>query len=50
MSETILLGFEEKTGKPFYMKLAHTVVTGMTQISGKTTTLEAIIFRSGFEL
>ncbi len=43
----ILLGFEVGTGEPVYMSLAHTVVTGMTQLSGKTTTLQAIIDRSG---
>jgi predicted nuclease with TOPRIM domain len=47
MSETkILLGFEVSNGKEVYMKLHHTVVTGMTQLSGKTTALEAIIQRS----
>jgi uncharacterized coiled-coil protein SlyX len=43
----ILLGFEVGTGKEVQMRLHHTVVTGMTQLSGKTTTLEAIISRSG---
>lgn len=43
---TILLGFKVGTGKPVYLQMTHTVVTGMTQ-SGKTTTLEAIIHRSG---
>ena len=43
----ILLGFEMGTGKEVYLKLAHTVVTGMTQLSGKTTCLQAIIDRSG---
>lgn len=47
MSEPILLGFEIGTGKEVYMDLAHTVVTGMSQLSGKTTTLQAIIDRSG---
>jgi soluble cytochrome b562 len=47
MAEQILLGFEVPTGNPVYMRLHHTVVTGMTQLSGKTTTLEAIINRSG---
>lgn len=42
----ILLGFEVGTGEPVLMTTAHTVVTGMTQESGKTTTLEAIITRS----
>jgi len=47
LSKRILLGFEVGTGESVYMDLAHTVVTGMTQLSGKTTTLQAIIDRSG---
>ncbi|OGD57229.1 hypothetical protein A3K78_04410 [Candidatus Bathyarchaeota archaeon RBG_13_52_12] len=47
MSETkIMLGFEVGTGKEVQMSLHHTVITGMTQLSGKTTTLEAIISRA----
>ncbi len=46
MRQEILLGFEAKTGKPVRMKMHHTVVLGMTQLSGKTTTLEALITRS----
>ena len=42
----ILLGFEVSTGKEVHMGLHHTVITGMTQLSGKTTTLEAIISRA----
>ena len=42
----ILLGFEVGTGKDVHMSLHHTVITGMTQLSGKTTTLEAIISRA----
>jgi hypothetical protein len=42
----ILLGFEVGTGKEVQMSLHHTVITGMTQLSGKTTTLEAIISRT----
>ena len=41
----ILLGFEVGTGIEVHMNLHHTVITGMTQLSGKTTTLEAIISR-----
>jgi len=47
MTEKILLGFEVKTGKPVQIGLHHLVVVGMTQLSGKTTTLEALISRSG---
>ena len=43
----ILLGFEVGTGNEVHMSLHHTVITGMTQLSGKTTTLEAIINRVG---
>ncbi|MCX6655906.1 MAG: hypothetical protein NTY03_12440 [Candidatus Bathyarchaeota archaeon] len=42
----IMLGFEVGTGKEVQMSLHHTVITGMTQLSGKTTTLEAIISRA----
>ena len=47
LTPKILLGFEVGTGNEVYMSVAHTVVTGMTQLSGKTTTLQAIIDRSG---
>lgn len=41
----ILLGFEVDTGNEVYMENHHSVVTGMTQLSGKTTTLEALVDR-----
>jgi len=44
----VLLGYEWETGEPVYMPLHHLVITGLTQKSGKTTTLEALIHRSGF--
>lgn len=44
---TIQLGFELGTGKPVNIPIRHTAVTGQTQESGKTTTLEAMITRSG---
>jgi hypothetical protein len=47
MSEKILLGFEVGTGEPVYLPLHHLAIFGMTQLSGKTTTLEALISRSG---
>jgi hypothetical protein len=47
MTEKILLGFEVKTGKPIQISLHHLAIFGMTQLSGKTTTLEALISRSG---
>ncbi|MGH8863276.1 MAG: hypothetical protein ACREVZ_01285 [Burkholderiales bacterium] len=43
----ILLGYELGTGKPVEIPLTHLAVTGQTQASGKTTTLEALISRSG---
>lgn len=43
----IHLGYEVGTGKPVEIPVGHMVITGMTQQSGKTTTLEALIKRSG---
>lgn len=43
---SFLLGFEVPTGKPVNMTNHHTVITGMTQHSGKTTGLEAMVERS----
>lgn len=45
-SKTIHLGFAVGTGEPVAIPLAHTFVTGQTQLSGKTTTLRAIVGRS----
>jgi len=45
MSE-IQLGFELGSGKPVKIPIRHLCVTGQTQESGKTTTLEALISRS----
>lgn len=47
MTDKILLGFEVGTGEPVYVPLHHLAIFGMTQLSGKTTTLEALISRSG---
>jgi hypothetical protein len=44
---TILLGYELETGRPVSIPVRHMAVTGITQESGKTTTLEALIGRSG---
>lgn len=41
----ILLGYEVGSGNEVHMENHHTVVTGMTQLSGKTTTLEALVHR-----
>jgi hypothetical protein len=43
----VLLGFEVSTGEPVHITPGHLIVTGITQRSGKTTTLEALITRSG---
>lgn len=43
----IHLGYEVGTGKAVEIPLRHLAVTGQTQESGKTTTLEALISRSG---
>jgi len=45
MSE-IFLGYELDSGKPVSIPVRHLCVTGQTQESGKTTTLEALISRS----
>lgn len=43
----IPLGYEVGTGQPVEIPLKHLAVTGQTQESGKTTTLEALIARAG---
>lgn len=43
----IPLGFAVGTGKPVAVPIQHLAVTGQTQQSGKTTTLEALVARSG---
>jgi hypothetical protein len=45
--ETIHLGFEVGTGEPIGIPLRHLIITGQTRLSGKTTTLDAIVHRSG---
>lgn len=44
---TIHLGFEVGTGEAVAIPLKHLAVTGQTQESGKTTTLEALAARAG---
>src|SRR4051812_35878528 len=46
MTSTIPLGFEVGTGEPISVPLGHTVVCGQTQLSSKTSTLEAMVDRS----
>jgi hypothetical protein len=45
---SILVGFECGTGKRIEIPLGHLFICGLTQESGKTTTLEALITRSGY--
>lgn len=45
----IKLGYEIKTAKEVGINPSHLIVTGLTQLSGKTTTLEALIKRSGLK-
>jgi len=44
---SIPLGFEVGTGARVSIPLGHTIVLGQTQLSGKTTTLQAMTERSG---
>lgn len=43
----ILIGFEVGTGESVHIDPDHMLVTGLTQQTGKTTTLNALIYRSG---
>lgn len=47
MKQSIHLGFEVGTGKSVEIPIHHLAVTGQTQEAGKTTTLEALVSRSG---
>jgi hypothetical protein len=47
VTEGILLGFSVPDGEPVYVPLHHLAIFGITQLSGKTCTLEALISRSG---
>ncbi len=49
MAVTIHLGFEVGTGEPISVPTKHLCVCGQTQESGKTTTLEALVSRSGLK-
>lgn len=42
----IKIGYELGTSKEVFVSPSHLIVTGVTQLSGKTTTLEALIKRS----
>ena len=45
MSPRIPLGFEIQTGQPVSIPLHHTVITGLTGQSGKTTVVEGLLSR-----
>lgn len=47
MTEHILLGYEVDTGKEVDIENTHLLVTGLTNKSGKTTTIQALADRSG---
>src|SRR5271157_1072402 len=47
--DKIILGYEIGSGIPVEISPGHLIVTGITQLSGKTTTLEALIKRSGMK-
>jgi len=47
LTDKILLGYEVSSGEPVFVPLHHLAIFGMTQLSGKTTTLEGLISRSG---
>lgn len=51
MSKTpdILLGYSIPAGEPVRIPLGHLCAVGQTSMSGKTTTLEAMISRSGLK-
>lgn len=45
-SESILLGFELRSGEPVIIENTHIIVTGLTNKSGKTTAIEGLATRS----
>lgn len=47
--KVIKLGYEIGSGDEVSIPLSHLIVTGITQLSGKTTTLQALIKRSGLK-
>ena len=46
-SKDVRVGFEVGSGKEVRITPSHLIVTGLSQKSGKTTTLESLIMRSG---
>lgn len=49
LRKKIKFGFEIETGKEIEIPLSHTVVTGLTNESGKTTAIMGLIKRSGLK-
>ena len=47
LADAVPLGFAVGTGEAVAVPVGHLAVTGQTQASGKTTTLEALVARSG---
>lgn len=47
MTKNIVIGFEIGSGDAVHVSPSHLICSGLTQLSGKTTTLEALIKRSG---
>ncbi len=45
----IKFGYEIKSGKEVEIPLAHTIITGITNLSGKTTAIMGLIRRSGLK-
>jgi hypothetical protein len=45
-SDSILLGYTIRVGQAVHIPLRHLAITGQTQESGKTTTLEALVSRA----
>jgi hypothetical protein len=45
-STVILLGYELGSGRPVMVPLGHLAITGQSQASGKTTTLEGLVSRA----
>lgn len=46
-NDQIKLGYADGTTEPVYVTQSHLIATGITRLSGKTTTLEAIVKRRG---
>jgi len=44
---TVLLGYELGSGRPIEIPVGHMAITGQSQASGKTTTLEGLVSRCG---